>query len=123
MPEPFNFRNDRKKPKGWERQESRLAKDFDGKLRAGSGNQVRKKGDVIADYVLIEAKSTKFKSISLKQSWLKKIDEEAVTYDGRFPALGVTFTNMDPGTEKDWIILPKWAVLKMLKAYKDEDKE
>lgn len=123
MPKPFNFRKDRDKdkPKGWQRQEKRLAEDFSGETRRGSGNQDRKKGDVIADYILIEAKSTKNASISLKQDWLKKIDEEAVTYDGRIPALGITFTNMAAGTEKDWIILPKWAVLKLLHERREEE--
>ncbi len=124
MTSSFDFRKGskkRQKDKAWKRQEARLAADLDGKVQSGSGNQDGKKGDVKYDLVLLEAKSTEKKSISLKMSWLEKIDEEAVAESGRIPALGITFTGIKRGTEKDWIIIPSWAMNMLMQNYKEDD--
>lgn len=125
MTNPFDFRKgSRKRNKespGWKQQEKRLARDFKGKVTPGSGNQDHSKGDVKMELALLEAKSTEKNSISLKKEWLEKIDDEAVGEGLRIPALGITFTNVKPGTEKDWIILPKWAVQLMMNHYKDQE--
>lgn len=80
--------------------EKHLQKDFGGKLTPGS-----RVGDLQYDELLVEKKSTKGKSISLKQDHLRKIDRLAFEND-RVPALVVEFETL-----KKTICAEQWAVI------------
>jgi len=54
-----------------------VASDFGGRVQPGSGCFSHRKGDVDSEEFLIECKRTDAKSISLKLSWLHKIEREA----------------------------------------------
>ena len=60
-------------------QEKRIAEDLDGRVQKASGATDFAKGDVRADGLRVEAKTTSKKSYSLKQSEILKIREEALT--------------------------------------------
>ena len=62
----------------WKTSERDVANKLQGRRTVGSGNKWHDKGDIKTKDYLIEVKSTKKKSISLKLSWLKKIEKEAI---------------------------------------------
>lgn len=68
------------------KQEKKLAKDLNLKLTPNSGSTAFRKGDMYTNQFLIESKSTDHESISLKKSWLEKIEEEAIL-EGKTPLL------------------------------------
>lgn len=80
---------------------------MDGKRQPFSGASEKAKGDVKSDKFLGEAKQTADKSISIKQEWLIKIDEEAMAQD-RYPILAIEFLNMPKRNTKDWILIPSY---------------
>jgi hypothetical protein len=67
-----------------QKQEKRLAKK--GFVTPGSGAVWPYKGDVSFETVLVEAKRTDKKSLSVQESWLSKIFEEAVAV-GKDPGI------------------------------------
>lgn len=69
-----------------QRQEKRIARDGVGRVQPGSGNQPGRKGDVKLDHWLVEAKSTKGVSTTVKLSTWRKIEAEAIR-DCKEPAL------------------------------------
>ena len=71
-----------------QRQEKSIAKDVGGQRVAGSGMLPSQKGDVRALAWLIEAKTTKAKSYTLKLATLVKIEKEAIIAK-KHPALQV----------------------------------
>ena len=79
-------KNARLVPSTWRVVEQDVADKLQGRRTIGSGNIWHDKGDIKAKDYLIEVKSTKKKSISLKLSWLKKIEKEAIKI-GKKPAL------------------------------------
>ena len=81
------------------KQEKRLAKEFGGRVTAGSGSG-RNKGDIDLDSFKIEVKRTDNQSISLKKEWLSKIDEEAFSV-GKYPALILEIDGLE------WVAIPK----------------
>lgn len=83
--------------------ENRIAKAVNGKKQAGSGNNDYKKGDVDSKSFLIECKTTKYKSMSVKAQWLDKISDEALM-EQKHPALAVQMKTKR--AEKDWIMIP-----------------
>lgn len=99
----------------WKKQERRLAdsaKRGREQPRSGAGDVL--KGDVDADSLLIEAKYTDKKSLSIKRAWLEKITREATAL-GKYPALAIEFGDMPPGTPRDWVMVPK----KLLEEFDD----
>lgn len=62
-----------------DRQEKYLAKLLGGKVTPNSGGTKFGAGDVIAEPILIEAKTTtkEKQSFSVKKEWIEKIDEQA----------------------------------------------
>jgi hypothetical protein len=104
-------------------QEERLADKLGGKRVAGSGagravtrplpNAAARgegksaRGDVITKPLLVEAKSTSNRSMSVKMAWLEKIYAEAVD-EGKTPGLGLTFEHRSewPGFPQDWVAVP-----------------
>lgn len=89
------------------KQEERVAKRLGARRQPGSGSLPVPglKGDIKEDHFLIEAKRTDAKSISIKSSWLAKIEAEAAAV-GKFPALSIEIGGALPDTEKDWCLLP-----------------
>jgi hypothetical protein len=105
---------DKRKPRrrGFEMQEARAAKAHPGgKGTRGSGcsHHPSRKGDSVGDYFRQECKTTEregAKSISIKRSWLDKIDAEARA-TGLRPMFVLGFS-ADAGhlTRTDWMAVP-----------------
>ena len=72
--------------------ETRLAQELNARLRPASGAMAGAKGDMSTKHVLIEAKSTTARSMTLQHDWLAKIAGEARDA-AKVPALIVSFTN------------------------------
>jgi len=90
-------------PKRWERQEKRLANLLGGTRNAGSGNGWVRKADVRNIDWLIEAKTTSFKSFTLKLSDLLSLGHHA-DREGRTPAFCIEIQghNYVVLREQDW---------------------
>jgi len=80
------------------RQESGLAKRYDGTVTPGSGNGWVKKNDVRTDTLSIEAKYTDKKQFTLKQADLHTAETHALL-DGRDSVFMVSFSG------EEWAIL------------------
>ena len=73
-----------------ESQEKKLAKKLGMKIQSGSGAPWHCKGDLRGAFILCESKNTNKNSISVKLSWLEKIEHEANRI-GRIPLLIIGF--------------------------------
>jgi len=93
-------------------QEKRTAKSLKAQLRAGSGNSMYAKGDVISENFLIECKTTEKKSIRITAQWLDKISHEAMVEE-KHPALVFSMDFNSNITDKDWIAIPMSVFKKM----------
>ena len=70
------------------RQESAVAKDLRGRVQSNSGAKWDKKGDVVTETLVVEAKRTDFASYSLKlDEWLK-VKYEAIQAN-KLPVMAV----------------------------------
>ena len=98
----------------WKDTEKRIAKRLGGRRHSMSGAHFKQKGDSSTELLLIESKSTKKASISLKQAWLEKTNADALMQN-KTPAVTITFENIEGRTERDWILLPLWFVQDLLK--------
>lgn len=78
----------------WERQESRLANRLGGVRRPGSGAFWSAKGDVRSPGLLIEAKYTAKRQITVSAAVLRKIELEAVS-ESRMPVLAIEVAGRD----------------------------
>lgn len=94
-------------------QESRIAKELDGRTTPGSGAFDGLKGDVKTAEFLIEAKRTDKSSISVKKEWLEKIDKEAIDI-GKKPALVIELGGMQGFTENEWVAVPMSVFKKLI---------
>ena len=65
------------------------------------------KGDIELGPTLLEAKSTRRDSMTIKLDWLCKIAREAMA-EGKMPALSVSFVNEHgrPRELGDWVLIP-----------------
>lgn len=81
-----------KKP--WEKFETKLAKDFNGKRNKGSGNQWNLPGDIKNSKFLIEAKQTSKKSFSITKKLWDKIYEEAL-FSKKLPILAIQLGDVE----------------------------
>lgn len=79
---------------GWEKQEARLAERLGGARRPGSGAFWSAKGDVRSPGLLVEAKWTARRSMSVTSAVLRKIELEAVS-EGRMPVLALEVAGRD----------------------------
>jgi hypothetical protein len=100
------------------KQEKRIAKRSGGRRQPGSGSCDHSKGDVKADKILFECKTTNEKSIRVEKKWLIKISREASAQQ-RDPCLVASFPEMPSGIERDWAILP----MKVLRCLIDKAEE
>lgn len=75
------------------KQETKVAKELNGKRTANSGATPFQKGDVMLDDWLIECKTStsEKKSFSIKQEWLDKNEEEAFAMRKTYNALCFDF--------------------------------
>jgi len=96
------------------RHERDVAKKTGGFRTPASGAFQGFKSDIIADKyrARIEAKATAKKSLSIKQEWLEKIDQEAGI--NQTPVLTVRFDNMPRPVPKDWAMIPLETLLELL---------
>ena len=95
------------KPK-WKIHEDKLAKEFKGKKRPGSGSQWNKGGDILSSTYLIEAKQTDKKSYSINLKTWRKIYNEAL-FSYRLPLLSLKIQ------ETELVILSKDDFLSLIK--------
>jgi hypothetical protein len=99
--------------------ESRLAIRVGGKLQPGSGAVAGAKGDVKLDHhsrpFLLESKTTKGESITIRRDWCFKIYQEALEVS-RHPGLAVTFTDPLGKSEKRerWVMVPEAVFLDLI---------
>ena len=94
-------------------QEKRIASRLKGSRQPMSGSKYWAKGDAVSEHLLIDAKQTEKKSISVKLSQLDKANEEAMA-DDKIPALSIEFLNCGKLSEKDWLIIPLWHYKEMM---------
>ena len=92
--------------------EKSIAQRLRADLTLSSGAMAGNKGDMTIDRkawkFLMEAKSTSSESMSLKMSWLAKIQHEAISQD-KTPAIAINFTN-DHGLSVmagRWVAIPE----------------
>lgn len=85
-----------------ENQEKRVAKKLGGRVVANSGATAFNKGDVIANNILIECKTSieEKSSFSIKKEWLEKNKKEAFSMGFNNNALAFSF-----GNDKDYIVI------------------
>lgn len=101
------------------RQERKVAKYVGGKRQPNSGATPFYKGDVVTDQFLIECK-TKTKdssSITLKEDWFLKNEEEAFAMGGKYPALCFDF---GPSANKRYYVISE-PLFQMLQEYLKEN--
>lgn len=101
------------------RQERKVAKAVGGRQVANSGAPTFVAGDVITDQFLIECK-TKTKdssSITLKEDWFLKNEEEAFAMGGKYPALCFDF---GPSANKRYYVISE-PLFQMLQEYLKEN--
>jgi len=100
----------RKKTPAWKTQEQRLAKKLKGRVTPGSGSTpvLKFKGDVVNELYVVEAKSTKDKSYSLKLEDLRKVVRYAFQQN-KLPAFQIQFEDGKAGNIldiKEWVLIP-----------------
>lgn len=85
------------------KQETYVAKKFNGKTTANSGATKFQKGDVKLDDFLVECKTktTHSESMSIKKEWLEKNSKEALFMGKEYSAL---FFSFGPN-EKNYVII------------------
>ena len=96
-------------------QEKKVAKAVGGKRTPNSGATKWAKGDILSENFLIECK-TKTKdssSITLKEEWFLKNEEEAFAMGGKYPALCFDF---GPSANKRYYVISE-ALFQMLDNY------
>ena len=116
---PEYFFRDGKKKKSM-KQEDRLAKKLGGIRQKASGAIAGSRGDVRIPELLIEAKRTDKKSISIKVDYLENITNEAMAY-GLIPAVSIELLNTPPLVAKDWVMVPAEFLRELLDMYRDSE--
>lgn len=102
------------------RQERKIARQFDGKQTANSGAGFIK-GDILTRNFLIEAKTTtkEIKTFPVKEEWLKKLKQEKFAMNKRHAALAFQFKQ---GGE-NYFIIDERAFNDFQRLVKKEEKE
>lgn len=86
--------------------EKSVAKKLGGSLTPASGAG-QSKGDIQLGDFMLECKSTKTDTLSIRRDWLQKVFREALSA-GKTPALSLAFTD-DTGKSKqhsEWVCVP-----------------
>ena len=89
------------------KQEQRLANQFGGRTTKGSGSKGEKGDVVVAEKVVIEAKSTQNKSYSLTRKLVKKMEDETLS-KGKIPTFQIDFLDGDQ-VDCQLAVIPMWA--------------
>ena len=89
------------------KQEKRLAKQFGGRTTSGSGSKDEKGDVIVAEKVVIEAKSTQNKSYSLTRALVKKMENESMS-KGKIPTFQIDFLNGE-NIDCQLAVIPMWA--------------
>jgi Holliday junction resolvase len=89
--------------------------------RPGSGSHPLGKGDAVGKQDLGECKQTEKKSISIKQAWLAKIEEEA-RGEGKMPFLHLRWLKLYDYADvmamsRDWVMVPAHWFRELLEAH------
>ena len=92
--------------------ELRVASIIEGRRVPGSG-ALGIPGDVANELLLGECKSRQGRTVKVDLADIEKIVAEAEA-DGRTPALAMEFLAIEPGVEKDWVLLPLRVVAALL---------
>ncbi len=100
-------------------QEKRIAREYRGRVVAGSGSG-REKGDVNTRTYKIEAKRTDTERISIRREWLTKITNQAISV-GRLPLLEIEFEGGATAPNLQWVMLEKSEFLRLLSIYERTD--
>lgn len=87
-----------------DRQEKQIAKKVSGRVQPNSGGTAFGGGDVLADDILIEAKttSTKQNSMKVRLEWVEKAKEQAFEQGRTRSAVALRF---NPDENKDYYII------------------
>ena len=98
-----------------DRHEKKIARDYGGRQKSGSGASPYSKGDVVLPKanILVEAKTTDKASYRLEIETLAKISREAIG-EGRDPAMEIEILGGDSVCERRWIVLPSSVFRRML---------
>lgn len=99
-------------------QEKDFAKTLGGKRQKMSGAHPDYKGDVLSEEFLGEAKQTANKSLTIKEDWLVKIDNEAMACN-KMPIMSLKFLNMNLKTPNEWYLMPKYVFEILFDAYNE----
>lgn len=104
------------------RQESRVAKNINGKRQANSGATMYNKGDVITEDFCIECKTatTEKASFSIKKDWVDKLKEEAFAMNKPYWAVCFNFGGLE---NKENLYIINEQLFKQLQNYIKENKE
>lgn len=107
----------KKKEKEFDKHEERVSKSIIGHRTKASGAGLDK-GDAKSKFLRVECKSTEKDSLSIKKSWLDKINSEA-RITGKEPVFAFQFNN----TSHNWIAVKEEMFHKMLKFCIEEGME
>lgn len=94
--------------KKWQAKEKKDAKDFDGRVHKGSGNQWYQPGDVSTERFIIDSKQTDKKSYSVSLKTWDKLYEEAL-FLKKLPILSLQIQDVEV------VVLDKEDFLKILR--------
>jgi hypothetical protein len=102
------------------KQENKVASAIGGKRQPNSGATMFKKGDVVADDILIECKTLTKKQLShtIKKEWLEKNAEEAFAVGKDLSALAFDFGDGD-----NYYILSERDFKQLYEAWRRENEE
>lgn len=95
------------------KQEKKLAKDLGAKRTPRSGADPTAPNDMVLGKYVIESKSTKYESISLKKEWLSQVKESPINL-GKIPTLVIEFTK----TNDKYVIMDEKDFKKIVKGNK-----
>lgn len=98
-----NQNKQRDRVKRSQKQERSVADNLDGRPIGGSGGG-REKGDVNTKQFKIECKQTEKDSISIKRSWMRKIEVEAFDV-GKNPLLVFDFEKTEHSPQQRWVCI------------------
>ena len=95
-------------------QESRVAKQLNGKRQPNSGATAFMKGDVKTDQFCIECKTamTEKQSMSIKRDWIDKIKEEAFAIGKPYWAIAFNFGGL--GNQETYYVIDEKLFLRLI---------
>lgn len=99
-------------------QEKQIAKSLKGKVQPNSGAANFVAGDVVTDFMLIDAKTvtTDKKSVSIQEKWFDKIKYEAFAMNKEMSCIAFNFGPNKP----NYFAIPERHFKELLQAYKEK---